>query len=240
MKKQVFAFLFLICTLFMGTNSLFAWDLFGDGSLFDDLSLEAKVAYYRPSSHRVRKIYRDGWADYQLELSKAFGFGCECEKNWRVWAGVSGFSVSGRSYLSCYDQFGHSADCYSFGGYSGSGFRDRTTLRMIPINLGVKYLFDINPCISVYLGGAACYSFLRIRDHSEYVHEHVRKNDWGGLIQSGVYYHVTPSVFVSAFADYLFQRFHFSSHYASHSRYVERNDLNMNGYKLGVGVGVTF
>lgn len=240
MKKHGLTFFFLVCSLFMSTNALFAWDLLDSCSLWEDISLEARVAYYHPSSHRVRKIYKNGWADYQLELSKGFGFGCGCEKNWRVWAGVSGFSVSGRSYLSCYDQWGNATNCSFCGEFSENQFRDRTTLRMIPVSLGVKYVFNVDPCLSLYLGGAACYSFLRIRDHSNYVHEHVRKNDWGGLIQSGLYYRVTPCIYVSAFADYLFQYFHFSDHYVSGSRYVERNNLNMSGYKLGVGLGVVF
>src|ERR687883_300178 len=47
---------------------------------------EFRVAYYHPSSKRVRRIYGDGWADYQFELSKSFnGFGrvgqwCGCSR----------------------------------------------------------------------------------------------------------------------------------------------------------------
>lgn len=271
MKKQFFIFFFLICHCFVGTNTLSAWDSFdegetssglwgarsywgggwGGGSWLDDLALEARVAYYQPSSRRVRKIYRDGWPDYQLELSKAFGLGCECEKNIKLWVGVSGFSVSGRSRLSCYNHSGGSIDCSSFAfgsDCSDHGIRRRTSLRMIPVSLGIKYIFNhlldnfltIDPCLNLYVGAAACYSSLRIRDHDEYLHRHVHKNAWGGLIQSGVYYYVNSYVFVSAFADYLFQRFRFSNHHRNYSSHIERHDLTMDGYKLGVGIGVTF
>lgn len=100
----------------------------------------------------------------------------------------------------------------------------------------------------MFIGGAACYSLLRIHDHSEYVHEHVRKGSWGGLFQSGMTYDFCNWAYASIFFDYYFQRFHFhddrirSSSGSSdfNDRFVERFDLNMNGYKVGVGLGVSF
>lgn len=117
-----------------------------------DMTAEARVAYYHPSSHRVRRIYNNGWVDYQLELSK--GLGC----NWRVWTGVSGFSRKGDSI----------------------GFHDRTRLQLIPISLGAKYFYALGYGAKVYVGGAACYSFLRIHDHDDYVRQHIHKQNWGG------------------------------------------------------------
>jgi outer membrane protein len=203
------------------------------------ITAEARVAYYHPSSKRVRRIYGDGWADYQLEISKGFkGFGdlfgngdCGCfninDFEWRLWAGVSGFSRKGESI----------------------GFHDDTRLQLIPVSFGVKLLYPIFCNAKIFIGGAACYSFLNIRDHSRYVHEHTRREEWGGLIQSGITYNICDWAVVSAFFDYFFQRFDFhDTHYSSYrssgyyydDRYIERNDLNMDGYKVGVGLGVTF
>lgn len=204
------------------------------------INAEARVAYYHPASKRVRRIYGDGWADYQLELSKSFkgfwgalgGCGCDCLEDieWRGWIGVSGFSRKGDSI----------------------GFHDDTRLQLIPISFGVKIFYPIFCNTKIFIGGAACYSLLRIRDHSEYVHQHVRKESWGGLFQSGITYDFSDWAYASFFFDYYFQRFHFrddkisysgssdSYFFGSSSRYVERFDLNMNGYKVGVGLGISF
>ncbi len=176
-----------------------------------DLSIEGRIAYYKPSSKRVQEIYSNGWADYQVEVSKDFF----C--NWRVWAGVSGFSKKGHSI----------------------GFNDPTRIQMIPVSLGVKYMYSLTPCTKIYLGGAGCYSFLKIRDHSDYVHQHIRKEEFGGLIQAGAYYYFSRCLYADVFVDYLFQHFHFSHSHDSYY-YVKRNSLDMSGFKVGAGIGCTF
>lgn len=173
-------------------------------------SVNTRVAYYHPTSKRVREIYKDGWADYQVEISSQW------KENWQLWTGVSGFSEKGRS----------------------TGFDDSTKLTLIPLSLGVKYIFDEICSTKFYVGAGACYSWLTIHDHSRYVHEHTRKKAFGGIFQFGAYYNVTESIFANAFVDYLYQRFHFPSE--SYSPYVKRNDLNMSGFKIGVGLGMSF
>jgi hypothetical protein len=229
---------------------LLAWDCSNPcGSSYDScrdpccdsfwgITAETRVVYYHPSSKRVRRIYGDGWADYQLELSKSFkkffglgeGCGLDCleDMEGRIWTGVSGFSRNGYSI----------------------GFHDKTRLQLIPISLGLKIFYPLFCNTKVFIGGAACYSLLRIHDHSEYVHKHVRKGSWGGLFQSGMTYDFCNWAYASIFFDYYFQRFHFHDDRISSSsgsrdlngssRFVERFDLNMNGYKVGVGLGVSF
>lgn len=233
-KKSFFYSLVLTGFLMILSLPLQAWDWCEPL----DITAEARVAYYHPSSKRVRRIYSDGWADYQLELSKGFrGFSSfgklgfdlidNCDLEWKIWAGVSGFSRKGDSI----------------------GFHDNTTLQLIPLSFGLKVFYPILCDTNIFIGGAACYSFLKIRDHSEYVHEHTRKEAWGGLIQSGITYNFCEWGVVSVFADYYFQRFKFhdseySSFYGSSyyydDRFIERFTLNMSGYKIGVGLGVTF
>lgn len=212
-----------------------------DCDSFWGISVEARVAYFHPLSKKVRRIYGHGWADYQLEFSKSLnrlcGFGkwCCCDGfediDLRIWTGVSGFSKKGRSI----------------------GFHDATTLQLIPINLGLKIFCPIFCNTEAFVGAAACYSLLRIHDHSPYVHQHIRKESWGALLQSGITYHFCKWIYASLFFDYYFQRFHFhenwfssfseSSEYSisnSSSRYVERFDLEMHGYKIGLGLGISF
>lgn len=232
-NKSFFYSIILTGLIMFFSEPIQAWD---DCCEPLDITAEARVAYYHPSSKKVRRIYGDGWADYQLEISKGFkGFGCMgCngfgdDLEWRIWAGVSGFSRKGESY-----------------GYE----HHHTRLELIPVNLGLKLFYPIFCNTKIFIGGAGCYSFLRIHDNDHYVHEHVRKESWGGLVQTGLTYNFSCWGVVSIFADYFFQRFHFNhdTHYSSYysstyfhdSRYIERHDLNLNGYKIGVGLGVTF
>jgi len=222
-KSRSFIFtLIMTAALIVPSLPAFAWDLGCDFCQPLDISVEVRTAYYHPSSSKVRRIYGDGWADYQLEISK----GIYCD--WKVWMGVSGFSRKGDSI----------------------GFHDETKLRLIPVYFGVKYEFPCFDSFKLFVGGAGCYSFLRIEDHSDYVHRHTNKEEWGGLIQSGLTYQFWECAYVSFFLDYFFQEFSFrtSHHHSSrsgsghyeHSGYVERNNLDMSGYKVGVGLGYTF
>ncbi|CUI15752.1 conserved hypothetical protein [Candidatus Protochlamydia naegleriophila] len=211
--KLFFSSLLMALALFSTSNG-YAWDdccCECESSLLSDIRVEARVAYYRPSSKKVKEIYGNGWADYQVELSKGF-----CD-NWRAFVGVSGFSKSGRSL----------------------GEHDKTTLRLIPLTFGVKYVYNYAPCVDIYIGGGAAYSWLRIKDHSSYVHEHVKKSRFGGIAQIGAYYYFNECLFADVFIDYLFQKYDFSNSH-SYSRYVERHDVNLSGFKVGAGLGYRF
>lgn len=222
MKKSYLHLLFLSVfsiAMLCASLSLHAFDLFNEPL---GVKADFRVAYYSPSSSKVRKIYGDGWADYQVELSKDIW--CDL----RGYVGVSGFSQDGHSICQ----------------------HDKTTIQLIPISFGLKYDFPIFNCTKLYIGGAACYSLLRIRDHSDYVHKHVNKNEWGGIVQSGISYKFWQCFELSIFADYYFQRFDFSKNsrisdsgygsYYGRGGYVKRNNLNMNGYKVGGGLAFSF
>lgn len=189
-----------------------------------DIAIEARVAYYHPASNKVRRIYGKGWADYQFEISKGI------YQNLRVWAGVNGFSKEGHSI----------------------GFHDHTKLQLVPINFGLKYYVPYCNDFKFYVGGAACYSFLSIKDDSDYVHKHSHKNGWGGLVQVGVNYYFWECAYINFFCDGFFQEFDFhnshrrsshgyysSGHYSG-GHFIERNKLDMKGYKLGIGIGYSF
>jgi outer membrane protein len=198
---------------------LLAWDCGTPCDSSWGIAAEMRVAYYHPSSKRVRDIYGKGWADYQLELSKSFkNCGGLEDVEWRIWTGISGFSKNGDSI----------------------GLHNKTKIQLVPISLGLKIFYPIICNTKVFLGGAACYSLLRIHDHSEYVHEHIRKESWGGIFQSGITYDFCSWAFASIFLDYYFQRFVFHNDRTSHCRFVERMDLNMNGFKVGAGLGISF
>lgn len=170
---------------------------------------EARVAYFKPTSKKVRKIYSNGMPFYELEVSAGLD-------NWRLWAGVGGFSKKGRSI----------------------GGHNPTRLEVLPISFGLKYVFCLCPCVQFYFGGGAVYSHMKTKDHSPFVHKNTQKWTWGGVAQAGTYYFFNNTFYGSFFVDYLYQKFKFS-----HSRkhpFVVRHDADLSGFKVGVGIGAQF
>lgn len=233
MNKNRLFFYMLGGFLLLLSPPVHAWNFCCES--FKNVKVEARIAYYHPSDKKVRRIYGNGWPDYQIEFSKDFpGFNiseysCDegCAWNWRLWAGVSGFTKGGNSI----------------------GFEDPTRIRLIPVNLGVKLLYSVDCNTEVYAGGAVCYSFLNITDHSDFVRKHTRKEEFGGLLQSGIAYTFFNCLRVNIFVDYLFQRFQFhdkrsrpffSSGIFHDARFIEGKNLNLNGFKIGTGFGITF
>ncbi|CAF24609.1 outer membrane protein [Candidatus Protochlamydia amoebophila] len=216
--KLFFSTFLAAVAIFSASSTVQAWNdcgscdpSYGSFSFLDDVAVEARVAYFRPCSKKVRHIYGNGWADYQIELSKSF-----CN-NWRGWVGISGFEKKGHSI----------------------GDHDKTKFRMIPLTLGVKYLFNINPYASLYVGAGASYNWVRVKNHSSFVHETSKKQTWGGIVQLGAYYSLAENVFADVFVDYVFQEFKFHSH--NSSDYVSHHHkVNLNGFKVGGGLGYRF
>lgn len=210
MKKFICYFLPLLVASMILPIQLSAWD----GSLCnfcqDPFIVTARVGYFHPVSKRVRKIYSDGWADYQLEIVK------ELYDNWQIWLNVSGFSKKGHSI----------------------GFHDDTRLSFMPVSLGVRYSFPLTCRLTTYAGLGACYSFLRIKDDACFVHRHTSKERFGGIAEFGFNYCLTQSFFANLFVNYLYQSFDFP--HGQDDPYVERNDLNMSAFKVGIGIGAYF
>jgi len=191
-------FSLFVCVFLIPTTSLFSLNK----------EAEVRVAYFYPTSKKVRDIYGSGLPLYQVELSYDL-----CNR-WSGWTSVG--------YLS---KHGHSI-----------GLHDDTRIHFYPIGLGVKHTFEL-PChFEAYLGGGATYSILHIKDHSSYVKENVRKNNLGGVVKTGILYHVSECFFFDLFFDYSYTKYHFSG---THDN-IKRNNLTMSGLQFGAGAGVSF
>lgn len=197
---------FLLLTLFFLFASLQteALDFSLDfGSWKKDWEIEGRAAAFNPTSHRFRQIYREWSGEYQVEVAKMFN----C--NWGAFFNATFLSESGRSSLG-----------------------DKTHLRLYPLSLGVKYQRNIWKCFDIYAGLGITYTILHIHDHNEFVHEHIRDQNVGGIVKTGFYYNVSKCMFLDFFADYRFQDFHFH-----HSDRVERLHTEVGGFSLGGGIG---
>lgn len=172
--------------------------------------VETKVSAFFPSSKMIRDIYSDVTPYYEFEIAKPF-----CN-DWQVWLGVG--------YLS---NEGHAIGC-----------KNKTSFRLIPVTFGLKYIYSITDRMNLYTGGGGCWSFLKNKDHSSFVHENISDNALGGIFKIGFIYRVKESIFIDLFTEYLYQHFSFHHHYAKH--YTIRHNLNMSGFKVGLGLGFNF
>lgn len=178
-----------------------------------DLSIEGKVNCFSPQSKRVRHVYGQKWVDYQLQ------FNYDYNEKWKLFTAINGLSKKG----------------HSFGYHSHS-----TKICLIPLSLGFEYSFHLLPCLNYYLGAGTTYSFLKIRDHSKFVHQHVYKNTWGGIFKTGMRFFLNPATFLDLSVDYFHQYFHFKTNHHASDSYIKRHSLNMSAFRAGFGLGIKF
>lgn len=174
----------------------------------------AKGAAFFPMSSKVRRIYGTALPAFSLE------------GNLKVWQG-------------CGELFLWIDGGYVFGNGRSYGLGNNTThVNLVPIGIGLKYLFGIFDCIDLYLAIGPCYSFLSCHDHSQDVHRKTAGNNVGGIVKTGIVYNATSRFFVEGFFNYCYQTFEFHGHASNPT--VERCDVNFSSVQLGGGIGCRF
>lgn len=113
--------------------------------------------------------------------------------------------------------------------------KDKTWLNFHPFTLGVRRYFPVTTKIKFYAGLGATYARLRVKERDH--HHERRSKKWtpGAVVTGGVQYKLTQQLFLDFFVDYQHDKFHFSR---GHDR-VKKHRFNMNGCRLGLGVGFT-
>lgn len=172
-------FLIILLTFVAGIQPLTSLE-------WPDFTLEAKVSYFRPCESNVRKIYGDGWVDYDVESEQFW-----CGNNWSIWEGVSWIDQTGDS----------------------KGMHNKTNLRLFSARFGMHYFIDITPCLDFYLGSGLCYNYLRIHDHSDVMRSQISDSGVGGIFQTGLRYSLCGCFFADLTIEYLYQKFQFGDHH---------------------------
>lgn len=174
------------------------------------VSIEGRFAAFFPLDSKVCKIYNDALPSVEVEASMG------------IWNCLQGFFNAS----------------YVWNEGRSIGLNDKTNLELIPLAFGLKWVQPIMCDIDAYLGAGATYSFLRIKDHSPFVHEHVRKEEWGGTVKAGFIWHYTSCIFLEGFVDYYYTKFKF--HTTNSEPFVYRHDADLSAVKLGFGLGYSF
>jgi len=140
--------------------------------------LEARASYFRPESKRLREIYHQCWADYQLLL----GYEPGCKIN--LIGTVNLMQESGKTI----------------------GGRNHTTILVIPLGLEVRYRYWSSSHWDLYAGIGPRYYFLKVHDHSPDMRRHISRQGWGGVAETGALWTPHHSFFLDLFLAYSYQK----------------------------------
>lgn len=195
---------------------------------FDDWKMTLRMAAYYPTSSKVRDLYSSPLLNYQLEVSWRW-----CG-NVELWGGVDWIMKRGHRHFII-EHFDSSSS--SFSSSSSSSEHHKPRIWVLPLSLGAKYVFCLAPWADFYVGAGGCLTFLNLENNSvPFTEKKCRKTGFGGVFKSGVLIELNHYSFLDLFVDYYTQRFHFSGRH----REFHRRDLHLDGFKIGVGLGVVF
>lgn len=177
--------------------------------------LEFKGAYLLPTNHTLRKAYNNGSALYGPELTVQLGKKHHWTKNIYAFMGADYFQKEGHDLGLC----------------------DSTTLRLVPLTLGLKYMIPMTRRADFYLGLGFESLFVQAQSHRACVT--AEKNLWtfGGITELGTYIDVTHHVMLNFFFNYSFINAKTDSFYG-HTRTGCTVDLS--SALFGVGLGYRF
>ena len=198
--------------LAIGMMTLFSFSLL-DAT---EVLTEAKIAYFHPTDSRFQEIYSGG-ALYSIEASVQ-----TCYQQLYPWASIGYFHKSQFSVVKCPD-----TTCEG----------ESTRITVVPIGLGLKYLFPIEcmyPC--PYLGAGILLSFVRIHNDYSFVSQNLF--DWGigGIIKGGFLLNITDCVFFDLFLDYSYMKVGFRDRHQN----ISNSRADLSGLTIGGGVAYRF
>ena len=116
------------------------------------------------------------------------------------------------------------------------GCQRRTRIQIVPVTLGLEYVYAFNNVFEAYVGLGPRYFYVNVHNHSPYVRKVDSKSGVGGAFRAGGLINVTKHWVIDFFGDYSLKKMHFTG---SNSR-VQRHDLYLSGLSLGLGVGYRF
>ncbi len=172
------------------------------------LLIEGKFSYFRPDADVLRKIFPGWMPSYSIEVSNPIW------KTIHIWGSVG--------YIS---KHGHSL-----------GDHQSTSMRIIPIPLGLEYLSEFSDWIKLYAGLGPRYFFVHVTNHSHFVHRTNSGNGLGGAFRGGGLIYFNKHLVLDLFVDYSLKKMDFSGS----SKTIKRHDLDLSGVSLGAGLGYQF
>jgi outer membrane protein W len=171
--------------------------------------LEARVSYFRPFSKTLRKMFHNGGVDYALEVSAPVW------KGLNIWGAVDYFSRHGKMIH----------------------FDASTRITIVPLTLGLKYIYSVNQYFGLYGGAGFKYFFVKAINRSTVLNRTIHRNGLGGVLELGTLFCITHHLILDVFGSASFKNFHGPKH---HSTNVRPENLQVGGWNVGAGIGYKF
>ncbi|WP_068468870.1 hypothetical protein [Candidatus Protochlamydia phocaeensis] len=180
---------------------------------FSQPLFEVKTGYFFFSNSKMRKVYDRGGLDTQLCASYPLW---NLTSRWilNAYAAVEYFYRSGKSIK------GH----------------QKTSLWSVPINIGLKPVYKINPSMQYYFAIGPRYFYIHQHNHSSYVYENKSRNGLGLFLNTGFNYVPCDHVVIDIFGEYSYAKIHF---HTGKSGVYTRN-IQISGFTFGAGIGYKF
>lgn|GEM_PF-2026246 len=171
--------------------------------------LQVRASYFRPFSQTFRKlIYGEGGVNYGLETTIPFW------KGLNIWGGVDYFSKGG----------------------SMIGIHRSVHITMVPITLGLKYIYWFNRYYGLYGGGAGKYYFVETINRVFPMHKTTHRNGLGSVFEVGnlfCFHHFIVDVFSS----WSFKTMHGLHDLPPNAK---SSSMKLGGWNIGIGLGYKF
>jgi hypothetical protein len=125
---------------------------------------------------------------------------------------------------------------YKTGTSVGQAGGSDTRFYMIPLGAGIK-LVSPGTLANFYVGGGILPAYINVDDDSSFVVRSSSKWAVGGIVKAGVFLNATKHLFFDVFSDYGFLKTKFST---PRNPVIVRNEMNLNHWLLGLGIGYRF
>lgn len=177
-------------------------------------SFEVKTGYFFFSNSTMRKVYDKGGLDLQLCASYPF------------WDLATRWTLNAYGAIEYFHRTGKSLNNHQ-----------RTSIWSVPINLGLKPVYEINEQLQYYFALGPRYFYIHQHNNSSYVKKHRSRNGLGLFVNTGFNYLLCDGFLIDIFGEYSYAKMHLRS---SKNSAVYTKSIQIGGFTLGCGVGHEF
>lgn len=171
--------------------------------------LEARASYFSPFSKTFREVFSSGGVDFALETTVPVWRGLN------IWGEVDYFSRRGK--MIGIDRTAH--------------------ITLVPITLGLKYLYPFNQYCAIYGGSGAKYYFVELVNRMYPIYRTTHRQGLGGAIELGGLICLFQHLVIDLFATWSFKSFNGLENLPPNAITTK---IRVGGWNLGGGIGYKF
>ncbi|HEY2811351.1 MAG TPA: hypothetical protein VGJ00_08195 [Rhabdochlamydiaceae bacterium] len=169
--------------------------------------LEFRASYFRPFSKTFRKLTHGG-VNYSLETT------IPVWKRWNIWGGVDYFSKDGRMI----------------------GIDRSVHITIVPITLGLKYIYLFNRYYGLYAGAAGKYYFVETINRVYPMYKTTHRYGLGSVIEVGNLI-CFKKIVLDIFSSWSFKKVKGPHHLPPNATSFS---MQVGGWNIGAGLGYKF